>query len=289
MKKNFIPLMLGCMICFALPEVKAQEFNDHISKNFTPRKPAASTVLAVYNLSGQVRVESYSGDKVIMEIDEKITAKTDAQLERGKKEVKMVFEQSEDTILFYIAEPYDTRPNREQRKNIYDDRDIKYNYKLEFVLKVPAAMNLDVSTVIDGDVDIMNVSGRIQASNVTGSIKIANARNVTNAHTVTGNVTVNYLENPKEESSYYALTGNVRVTYAPDLSADMQFKTMNGNFYTDFNNAQVLPPRITKNKEEEGGGTTYKLGNSRDVRIGTGGKIYKFETLTGNVYIKKQS
>jgi DUF4097 and DUF4098 domain-containing protein YvlB len=157
------------------------------------------------------------------------------------------------------------------------------------VLKVPASMNLNVSTVINGDVDIKNVSGTLSASNVTGSIKITNARNITNAHTISGNVTINYLENPKEESKYYTLSGSLNITYLPDLSADMEFKSMNGNFYTDFTNVEVLPVRITKTKEQEGGGTVYRLGKNRDIRIGSGGKIFKFETLTGNVYIKKQS
>jgi hypothetical protein len=289
MKRIYILLIMGWMICCAQTTASGQEFRDHIKKEFVLRKPAANSVLSIYNFSGAIKVESYAGDKVIMEINEKITAKSDAQLEKGKKEFKMMFEQNEDTVLFYIQEPYDTRPNRDNKNRQYDDRDIRYRCNLEFVLKVPASMNLDVSTVIDGDIDIKDVSGRLSVSNVTGSIKIANARNTTNAHTVSGNVTINYLENPKEESKYYTINGELRITFPPDLSADMEFKSMNGNFYTDFTNVEVLPVRITKTKESEGGGTIYRLGKNRDIRIGAGGKTFKFETLTGNVYIKKQS
>jgi len=281
--------MMGWVICCAQSTANAQEFKDHIKKEFTLRKSALNSVLTIYNFSGSIKVEGYSGDKVIMDIDEKITAKNETQLEKGKKEFKMVFEQNDDTVTFYIAEPYDTRPYRDSINRRYDDRDIRYNCNLEFVLKVPFSMNLNVSTVTDGDVDITDISGRLSAHNVNGSIKIINAKNTTNAHTINGNITINYIDNPKEESNYYTLNGDLRITYLPDLSADMQFKTMNGHFYTDFTNAEVLPVRVTKTKEKEGEGTVYKLGKSRDVRIGAGDKTFKFETLNGNVYIKKQS
>jgi len=287
MKRFCIPLMLGWVTCCAQTTAFAQEFRDHIKKEFVLSKPAAQNVLSIYNLSGSIKVESYTGDKVIMEIDEKMTAKNEAELEKGKKEFKMMFEQNEDTVLFYILEPYDTRAYLERRRE-RDSREIKYHFTLDFVLKVPASMNLNVSTVTDGDVDIKDVSGKLSAFNVNGSIKISNARNTTNAHTINGNVTINYLENPKEESKYYTLNGDLRITYLPDLSADMEFKSMNGNFYTDFTNVEVLPIRITKTKEQEGSGTVYRLGKNRDLRIGNGGKTFKFETLTGNVYIKKQ-
>jgi hypothetical protein len=109
MKRICIQLIVGWMICCAQTTANGQEFRDHIKKEFVLRKPAANSVLSIDNFSGSIKVESYAGDKVIMEIDEKITAKTDAQLEKGKKEFKMMFDQNEDTVLFIFLEPYDTR------------------------------------------------------------------------------------------------------------------------------------------------------------------------------------
>ena len=111
---------------------------------------------------------------------------------------------------------------------------------------------------------------------------------VTIAHTVNGGVTVNYLALPPEASSYYTINGEVKVTYPAGLSADVSFKSMNGEFYTDFQDVQVMPSRITKSETKNGSGTTYKLSKNSDIRFGAGGKIFKFETLNGNVYIKKQ-
>lgn len=64
---------------------------------------------------------------------------------------------------------------------------------------------------------------------------------------------------------------------------------MNGEFYTDFQEVERLPARVTKVQEKKGDGIVYKLNAIPSVRFGKGGKIFKFETLNGNVYIKKQS
>ena len=126
-------------------------------------------------------------------------------------------------------------------------------------------------------------------NNVNGGISIANAKGSTRAHTINGPVEINYLSNPPGESSYYTINGEIHITYPASFSADLQFKSMNGKFFTDFPNVEALPPQVTKNQETKGGATIYKLNKTTAIRIGSGGGTFKFETLNGNIYIKKQS
>jgi len=123
---------------------------------------------------------------------------------------------------------------------------------------------------------------------VNGSIEIINAKGTTSAHTVNGPVTVNYLSVPPEPCSYYTVNGEMNITYPASLSADLQFESMNGQFYTDFDDAEVMPSKVVKTASDNGGTTVYKLNKASDVRIGAGGTLFKFETLNGNIYIKKQ-
>lgn len=289
MKKILFPVLSGLVLCCAQIKVVAQqEFKEHISKQFTPQNAAASTTLAIYNLEGSIKVEGYNGDKVIMEIDKTITAKNNDVLEQGKKEVELAFDQQSDTIWAYIASPWDSRPH-EWRNEWREDRHIEYRYAFEYIVKVPYSMNVHVSTVNNGEVVIEDVAGVLSAHNVNGAITIKNAKNTTIAHTINGNLTVNYLAVPPANSSYYTLNGTLSVTYPANLSADLTFKSMNGAFYTDFDNVEVLPARISKSTEKRDDATIYKIEKDNDIRIGNGGKIFKFETLNGNVYIKKQS
>lgn len=283
MKRLLIPAFAGMALCFAQFSAQAQEYKTHISKEFTYEKG----MVGIYNLFGSVKVEGYAGNKVLIEADETISGDDQQTVEEGKKEFKLEFEQKPDSILAYISEPWDTRPH-ERNRHWNDRRNIEYRVKLEFVVKVPFNVDLAASTVNEGNVYIKNVYGSLKINNVNGPIEIVNAKGSTIAHTVNGGVTVNYLALPPDASSYYTINGELKVTYPAGLSADVSFKSMNGEFYTDFQDVQVMPSRVTKSETKNSGGTTYKLSKNSDIRFGAGGKTFKFETLNGNVYIKKQ-
>jgi len=288
MKKVIVTLLMGMGMVCAVAKANDREFKEHLSKEFTLSANTAGGILYIYNISGFIKVEGYSGNKVLLEMDKTISAGDDTDLERGKKEFRLAYDQKNDTIMAYIAEPYDSRPHRNWQYND-DRRGIDYNYNVDFTVKVPYGMNLHISTVNDGIISVNNVSGTLHVSNVNEEISIKNAKGKTYAHTVNGNVTVNYLSNPSEESSYYTINGDIKVSYLPGLSADLQFKSMNGDFFTDFPDAQSLPASVTKETDKKGGRQVYKLNATTAVRFGKGGRTFKFETLNGNVYIKKQS
>ena len=296
MKKLFFPLMAGLgIVCCMRTDANAQkpEFKQHISREFALPK-ATGGVLALYNLNGSLNVEGYSGDKVLIEVDERLTARDNDDLELGKKEFKLNFDTNADSIIVYISDPIDTRPCRDcdrwERHGRYDNnRDIPYDFDLVFTVKVPYHLNLDISTINKGDINVGGVTGTLNVNNVNGKITIKDAKGETKAHTINGNLTVNYLEVPTGNSEYYTLNGTLSVTYPPSLSADLQFKSWNGSFYTDFPKWEVLPVKVTKNVTKKGEGTEYQLIIDKQIRIGEGGRLLKFETMNGNIYIKRQA
>jgi len=146
-----------------------------------------------------------------------------------------------------------------------------------------------IITTETGNVDVKDVTGSLKINNVNGAISIANAKGTTDAHTINGNLTVTYLSVPPDASNYYTLNGKLEVTYPANLSANLQFKSMNGQFYTDFDNTEFLPTQVEMTHNKGNGSTTYKLNKNTPVKVGAGGKLFKFETLNGNIYIKKQS
>lgn len=290
MKKVIVTLLMGIGIVCASAKADTKEFKEHLTKEFTVTKDGSGGILFVYNISGFIKVEGYDGNKVLLEIDKTIKAENDQLLETGKKEFRLGFDQRNDTVMAYIADPFDSRPHRNwQYNDTRRDRDIEYNYNVDFTVKVPFGMNLHISTVNEGIVTVNNVGGALHVSNVNGAISIKNAKGKTYAHTVNGDVTVTYLVNPADESSYNTINGTIRVNYQPGLSADLQFKSMNGEFFTDFPDATSLPPTVNKTLDKKSGGSVYKLNSSTSVRFGKGGRIFRFETLNGNIYIKKQS
>lgn len=83
MKSVHISLWMVWVACYAHLTPYAQEFKEHINKEFSVT--SAHPVLAVYNVSGSVKVIGYSGNKIVMDIDKTISAKNNEILETGKK------------------------------------------------------------------------------------------------------------------------------------------------------------------------------------------------------------
>ncbi len=282
----WIALLAGWGLCFAQTTAIAQEFKQHISKEFTA---SAGSFVAVYNVFGSIKVEGYAGDKVMIEIDETMTARDGQELERGKKEFKLGFDAKADSVVAYTASPYDTRPHQRWEDRDDDNDNRHYNVKLEYTLKVPYKVNLRVSTINKGSIEIKDVTGTLKVNNINGPITIVNAKGATDARTINGNMTINYTAAPPEPSSYSTINGKLEITYPANFAANLQFKSMKGQFFTDFDNTEVLPAQVLVTQDKKADGTRYKLDKNTQIRIGAGGKLFKFETLNGNIYIKKQS
>jgi hypothetical protein len=95
MKRLLIPVLTGAGLCLAQLSGFAQGYKTHVSKEFN----FAKGVVAVYNIDGSIKVEGYAGNKVMIEIDETITGRTQDDIEKGKKEFKLGFEQKADSIV----------------------------------------------------------------------------------------------------------------------------------------------------------------------------------------------
>ncbi|SEI96080.1 hypothetical protein SAMN04487995_2755 [Dyadobacter koreensis] len=288
MKKIMIPFLVGLVLSCTQAPAQKTVFKEHISKDFPISNASGHNVLAIYNINGFITVKGYDGDKVLVEVDKTLSAGNEELLEAAKQEFKVNLEQKDDSVLAYITEPFDSRPNRNNKNWGNRDKN-RYDFRLEFTVTVPYSMNLLVSTVNGGDVTVEDVTGSLKVSNVNGAIKLANAKGTSDIKTINGNVEANYLIVPPGESQFKTLNGDVIVTYPRTLSADCQFKSFNGEFFTDFPDVATLPVTVVKNQENSPGKTIYKLNTETSIRIGNGGKTFRFETFNGNIYLKKQS
>ena len=289
-KLSFLLALSALLLLLSSPTSHAQsspgvESKEHISHAFTLTADAGRSTLALYNISGSVTVQGYAGSQVLVEVTKTIRAADAKILAAGKNEAQLGFTQHGDSMVVYLAAPFDSRPNHNNRRND-DHRTIAYSYDFDFVVKVPYQLNLHVSTVNHGAVRVQAVTGTLSVVNVDGSIALDNVKGATQAHTVNGDLDATYAANPPGASSYYTLNGQIRVHYPANLSADIHFKSMHGEFYTDFTDAKLLPVHGTK--KEVGGSTVYKITRETAVRIGPGGPALRFETLNGDVTVSQQ-
>lgn len=247
---------------------------------------AGRGALAIYNLNGSVTVQGYAGNQVLVEATKTIRASNAGDLATGQHEAQLNFEQHGDSVTVYLAAPYDLRPGEHNRNG--ERGRIPYHFAFEIVVKVPYAFRLHASTINEGTVRVLDITGPLDVNNINGAIALTNVRGTTRAHTINGSLDATYAASPPGASSYHTINGPIRVQYPASLGATAHFKSMHGELYTDFANAQVLPPQVVKNQGNQGSGTVYRLTKETAVRIGPGGPDLRFETLNGNVTISRR-
>jgi DUF4097 and DUF4098 domain-containing protein YvlB len=278
----------------------AQDFSEKITKEFSFEKKSDANALIVANINGNIQVTGYEGDKILLEVSKTIYAKTNARLEKGKRELQLGVIDRADTIILYVAEGCNTFGlKKDGKKNDRWDSqgwgynwncrdrhcETDYDYKMDFTLKVPASINLIVSTINDGNVTVEKVKGAVIANNINGSIKLANLEREADASTINGDVDIEYVRNPKNECRFYSLNGDINAWFQKGLAAELNFESFNGDFYTNVPQIESMP--VTVQKIPQGEGVKFKVNGNR-YKVGSGGVFLDFETFNGNVYLKER-
>jgi len=284
--------------------VLAQTHTEKITREFSFEKTSPENALMIANINGDVKVIGYEGTKIQVEITKTINGKTQARLEEGKAAIQLGVMDDVDSIVLYIAGTCSTfsKSSRNKSRNnsgnrwmrnwnySWNDRgkncDEKFEYTMDFVVKVPVGINVMVSTINDGEISVENVKGIVYASNINGGIKLKNLMREAEASTINGDVDIEYAKNPMKDCRFYSLNGDINAYFQKGLAANFSFESFNGDFYTDIEPLESLPVHVLETKNGEG--IKYKVNGNR-YKIRTGGPLLDFETFNGNVYLKERT
>ncbi|MEL6303476.1 MAG: DUF4097 family beta strand repeat-containing protein [Bacteroidota bacterium] len=280
--------LMGCFTFLLMGSCMAQEktFKEEVKQNIPIQNIAESRVL-VRNIYGSITVEAYSGNEVVIEATKEIWAKTDSKLEEGKTELQLKAYRVDDTVVIRPDSPYITwNDEKLEYQWCNNNNSPKYSHNLDIRVKVPSKINVEVSAINHGEVLVKNTRGDfLKVENINGGITLENVAGTTEVNCINGRVDISYAENPSSNSTYYSLNGDINVTYQASLSANVSFTSMHGELYTDFD----IQKQFTKTEKEKDskGKSRYKYSAQPVVQIGSGALDFSFETLNGNVYIKK--
>lgn len=286
MKQLFLMTFLSLGVGVFSAKAQKKEFKEVIKKQVALGNDPGNR-LVVKNVFGSIKVEGYSGNEVIIEVEKTITAKNSDDLELGKSELRLEVIQESNLVILHPDAPY-MQFDREKMRYSWcnNNEDIPYEHTMDFTLKVPNTIKIEVSTVNDGELLVKNTKGDyVEASNVNGGIELSNITGKTKVNCINGDVNISYAQNPRVASRYYALNGDINISYQESLSANISFKSMNGEMFTDFD----ISKQYVKTNKNEGSKDKpkFKFETRPVVQIGSGQVDFDFETLNGNVFIKK--
>lgn len=285
MKQLILALSLVLWVGVQSSKAQEKEFSERIKKE-VPLANRSDNALIIKNVFGSVTVEGYSGNEVVVDVKRSIWAETTADLELGKQELQLKVIQEADRVLLRPDAPYINFDDEKLRFNWCNNDELTYSHRLDFTVRVPNSVKIIVSAVNDGEVVVKNTKGEyLKASNINGGITLNNVTGKTKVNCINGAVSISYASNPDEASEYYSLNGDINISYQESLSANISFKSMNGDMFTDFDiNKQFMQ---TNKQAGKGSKPKYRYETKPVVQIGAGKVNYDFETLNGDVYIKK--
>lgn len=284
-------MIMALAISFAA--ARAQTHQEKIEKELAFESSNANNTMIVENVFGNITVEGYSGNTIMVEVEKIINAESQARLQKGDTDIQLgTIDRGDTLILFTQGACHSFGKGRDKDRtggwgyqwNCNTDCNLDVKYTMNFRIKVPLNTNTIVTTVNDGDIVVAKVMGAVVARNVNGSIRLEDLTQTAYAHTINGDVTVNYTKHPQTECRFYTLNGNINANFPKGLAANVNFKSFNGEFFTNVASLDNLP--INVEKEATPKGTKFTISGNR-FKAGGGGTLLDFETFNGNVYLKE--
>jgi len=241
----------------------------------------APLVVVVKNIFGPVHVVGYDGNSVEMRATETVRGDLQSDIERARAKLQLRTESEPGRVAIRVRLiGADGQPCTDCRDYWGNDYHVEYDIEV----RVPRGAEVDVSTVNSGDVTVEDVNGDFTLRNVNGDVRLVRAGGSGSATTVNGDVDASFARAPIEPSSFKTINGELDVTFPQSLAAELAFRTMQGDVFTDFDvEALSTPPEVRRDR----GRFVMNTNRSSAFRVGTGGERHSFNTLNGDIFVRK--
>jgi hypothetical protein len=225
----------------------------------------------VRNLNGPVRVEQGTGSKV--------EVRAEKRWRRGDPEdVKITVRQSggNDGDVIVCALWNDRSSCDEDGYHSHSDgwwnNNNRNDVQVEFVVKLPAGVKVDASTV-NGGVEIDGATSEVVAHTVNGSVEARSTGGPVSSRTTNGDITVRSASIDREHTEYSTTNGSITVELPASVNADIDMRTVNGHLSSDF------PLTV------EGSFSPRRM----HATLGKGGATLRLSTVNGSIRLRKLS
>jgi DUF4097 and DUF4098 domain-containing protein YvlB len=236
--------------------------------------------LIVDNVNGKVEVTGYSGNTVDVTVRERWRADSAERMAEAKRDIKLDMTTEGNTVKLYVDGPFRCRDGC-----VHMHGRTGYDFNFDFTVRVPLDAALEVRTVNGGPLRVDNSTGPFTVSNVNGGIDMKGISGTGSVTSVNGGINVTFTNVPPEACTFKSVNGSIDVQVPAAFGGNVQFKTLNGALYTDFDAAYLSS--IAEPGTREGTRFVYRRGGTTRLRLGSGGPEHKFETVNGNITIRK--
>lgn len=233
--------------------------------------------LVVKNIWGNVRVRPGPAGELSIVIDEKRSAPTQDLFDRSLQTLRLNIEADSNGLVVQVGEQ-DRWQGRDPCRNCRVD--------YQFEVTVPPGTALDVSTVNDGRIDVVGITGIVSASNVNGPISVSELGNCQDIDSVNGAVDVSFAAAPGSDCEIETINGDITIGLPDGSGLDVALDTFNGRMTSEFAVDSFAVPaeveRLTDN-----GRNQYRIQQVAGLRLEGGGPRFSISSLNGDVRFEK--
>lgn len=241
----------------------------------------------VRTLSGSIHVTGDDGSDVRVDAVTRVEADDDATLRAGLQALKLEAEEKGSTVAITLRDDGESTCGEQERHRgpaWWDRR--RYSSSTDLAVRVPRDVRVRLCTVNGDVVSVTGVTGDFDVSNVNGKVVLSGMGGSGSATTVNGGIDASFTASPKGESRFKTVNGTIDTTFPREFSADLQLKTFNGELFTDFDTT-ALPVEAERAERAGRPRYVYRQRGFTKVRVGAGGPLLTFDTLNGDVRIRR--
>ena len=217
----------------------------------------------IENINGPVHITGWDRPEV------KVDAVKSAWSKERLAEARIEVDASQDRIS--IRTEY---PSHDRTFNFGDDDEHNNPARVEYTISVPRQASLDEIKLVNGRLDIQDVTGEVRASCVNGRIEARNLQGRASLNTVNGSLVANVAQLPSSGVKLSSVNGKLHVTLPSDTSAEVEASTVSGNISNDFGLTAIRHQYV---------------GHSLHGQLGGGGALVKLSNVNGTIEISHAS
>lgn len=222
----------------------------------------------IQGIAGDVRAERASGDRV-----EVVARRSGPDAARVRVEAV----ESRDGVTICAVYPGgEARGGNRCRNGGSWNEDEASEARVDFVVRVPAGVRLDVA-VVAGDVEATGLRSPVEVSTVSGDVRLSTT-GTAEANTVNGDIEATFGA-AEGRASFNSVNGDVTLRLAPGVGVRLSANTLAGDIRSDF------PLDRGRREGRRGGGMNVEIGEQASATIGGGGAELGVNTVSGDIRI----
>ena len=153
-------------------------------------------------------------------------------------------------------------------------------------ISVPYNCSLKISTV-NGSISVKEVKGELEINTVNGKIDLDKITGSAIASTVNGLLIANFSNvTPDTPMAFSTVNSHIDVTLPSDTKATLKMKTEAGDIYSNFD-MDTKEKQEKSDKSNKYGPSVTNWSSWTTAKINGGGPEFVFNSLSGNIHIRK--